>query len=166
MQPTPDRLLGLIATKITTQLVPEASDYQKGDLMMLALVIGAVAERYEHDADIYIREHRMMREIFGQAAADADACAAFGAAVLADAAQQALEDFRMSALRQAVEAKLRLLGRLHEWSGRHPGASGWLKPKIDKFLADHVVLHAFESGPYKAADITERKQKILSAAPS
>jgi hypothetical protein len=97
MQPTPDKLLGLIAKKITNQLIPEANDYQKGDLMMLAFVIDAIAERYENDADIYLWENRKMRGIFAQASADEDACAAIGASVLAGAAQRELEDFRISA---------------------------------------------------------------------
>ena len=164
MQPTPDKLLRLIATKIKTQLVPEANDYQKGDLMLLAGVIGAVAERYENDANIYVREFHAMRGIFLKASADADACAAFGATALADAAQRELDDFRMSALRQAVEAQLRLLGKLHEWASRDARASVWLKPAIDKFLADHVILHALDCSPYTAAELTERKQKILESA--
>ena len=161
MQPTPDKLLGLIAKKITNQLIPEANDYQKGDLMMLAFVIDAIAERYENDADIYLWENRKMRGIFAQASADEDACAAIGATVLASAAQRELEDFRMSALRQAVEEQLRLIGRLHEWAGSHPRASTWLKPVIDKFVADHVALHALECGPYKTAEISARKRTIL-----
>lgn len=161
MQPTPDKLLGLIAKKITNQLVPEANDYQKGDLMLLAFVIDAIAERYENDADIYLWENRKMRGIFAQASADEDACAAIGATVLAGAAQQEPEDFRMSTLRQAVEEQLRLIGRLHEWAGGHSRASTWLKPVIDQFLADHVALHALETGPYKKAEISARKRTIL-----
>jgi hypothetical protein len=163
MQPTPDKLLGLIATKIMTQLMPEANDYQKGDLMLLAGVIRAVAERYEHDADIYLWEHRAVRAIFQQASADADACAAFGATVLTGAAREVLDDFRMSALRQKVETQLRLLGSLHEWSRSHERASTWLKPLIDKFLADRVVLRALECGPYTDAALSDIKQKILRA---
>ncbi len=158
MNPTPDKLITLAVTKIMTQLVPEANDYQKGDLMLLAGVLGAVAERYEHDAEIYLHEHQAMRAIFRQALADEAACAAVGAPVLAAAAHQALEDFRMSALRRTVEDQLRLLGRLHEWADSHSPA---LKTVIEKFLADHVLLHALECGPYKMAELGERKSQIL-----
>jgi hypothetical protein len=158
MRPAPDRVLELIAAKIKTQLVPQASDYQKGDLMLLAGVIAAAAERYEHDADIYMREHRAMRAIFRQALEDGDARAAIGADALFVAAALELEDFRMSSLREAVETQLRLLGRLHEWAAGHGGG---LKASIEAFLVDHVTLRAFGCGPYVSADLAEIKRSAL-----
>jgi hypothetical protein len=158
MQPTPDRVLNLIAAKIKTQLVMQVNDYQKGDLMLLAGIIAAAAERYEHDADIYVREHRAMRTIFLQALEDDGARAAIGAEELAVAAEGELEDFRMSSLRQALETRLRLLGRLHEWATGH--AAG-LRATIEAFLADHVLLHAFECGPYASPGVAERKRRVL-----
>jgi hypothetical protein len=158
MQPAPDKVLNLIAAKVKTQLVPQVNDYQKGDLMLLAGVIAAAAERYEHDADIYVREHRAMRQIFRHALEDDNAVAAIGAAELAAGAHEELEDFRMSSLRASVEAKLRLLGRLHEWAVKHSSA---LKAESETFLAGHVLLRAFDCGPYVSPELAERKRRVF-----
>jgi hypothetical protein len=155
MQPEPQAMLELIAHKIIVDLMPQVGDYLKGDLRMLAETIRAAAERFDVEAEVLVREHRGMEEIFAKARRHADLRDFVTAQAIA------VDGLRVSSLRARNRAELAALGALDAGLERLPGPPGDLRADIDAFLQARCTLQAFRVGPYPTPGLAERQEEAL-----
>lgn len=155
MQPEPDAMLTLIADKMERHIIPLVDNFLKADLHMLALLVRAAAERFEVEADVFVREHEALEAIFRQARS-IPALATATPAVEDEVAGFRLSDLRARAYRELVRLTI-LHAAVDDLTGCHPE----LETAIETFLAERVILHAFNASPYVTPGLAEKQRAIM-----
>lgn len=146
MIPKPSETLAHIGMRIMTDLIPKASDdYAAADLVFLTTMISMVGQDFERFADVHVREHRQMCDIF-QRAMDhlPDALQARTRAVLDLPGASLLA----SELNARADVATRLLIDMHAWvEQRKDDGAAWageLDRAIWTFLDDYAENRAYK----------------------